>query len=536
MPNPTEEMKNDLKRLFERADIRVALCLFVCIASAYLLVMNGDIRSDGLYHYMAASHLVKGEAPVVEDPRYVDHRTPLDVRGERTVQYGIGWTATLMPVVAVCDLFCGRLGLPPDNKLLRIVVSSSTSFISTATAALLYLVLRKLGYRRRTCVLTAFLLAFSTMLWTYSRGDLWTEPVTALAITAALLAAVQYRESGGAASAFFSGLFVAYLLTIKIFWLFIVVPFVVFLFWDPSRRNARTLGAFFLPFVGAFAAVCLYNKLRFGVFMAEGYLGGALTLESIRSAMSGQPVVSGLYRLLLSPGKSVLFFNPPVILALLGARQFWRKSREVALFCLIVVGGYVLFFASRPVLEGSYVWGPRHLTSLLPVMMLPVAHLIDRSGARPVAVRILVIVVLVAGIVIQFPNLFLYPKMITTAMFFEGVLNEDEIYYVPDRCPIVANWVLLKNGLLNFVTGEPLFYYPTKIVEGNVELLRPLYLPDFADVWDSWINIVRRAGYMRVLTVKLAVFAVIGLLICAAIAAGIEISRTLRFAADEEYS
>ncbi len=533
MTKATLQMKDAPKRLFERADIQVALCLFVCVGSIYLLVMNGDIRSDGLYHYIAALKLISGEAPVVEDPRYVDHRTPLDVRGERTVQYGIGWTATLIPVVAACNLFCGRLGLPPDNKLLRIVVSSSTSFISAATAVLLYLVLRKLGYSRRTCVTTAFLLAFSTMLWTYSRGDLWTEPVTALAITAALLAAVQHRESGSGASAFFSGIFVAYLLTIKIFWLFLVVPFLVFLLWDQHRRNVRTVCAFLLPFVGAFGAMCLYNKLRFGVFMAEGYLGGALTLESIRSAMRGQPWGQGIYRLLLSPGKSVLLFNPPVIMALFGARRFWKESRQVALFCLIVLGCYVLFFASRPVLKGSYVWGPRHLTSLLPVMMVPMAHLIGKGGSKSASVRILVIVVLVAGILIQFPNLFIYPKMITITMFYEGLLSEDELYYVPNRCAIMRNWILFKNGLLNLVTGEPLFFYPARIVEGNVELLRPLYLPDFAEVWDSWINVIRRAGYMDGLTVKVAVFTVIGLLVCAAIAAGAGMRRILRVAADE---
>jgi len=532
MSERTAQTREIPKRLFERADIRVALCLFVCICSVYLLVMNGHIRSDGLYHYIAALNLIRGKTPVVEDPRYVDHRTPLDVRGERTVQYGVGWTATLVPVVAVCNLFCARLGLPGDNKLLRIVVSSSTSFVSAATAALLYLVLRKLGYRRRTCIITAFLLAFSTMLWTYSRGDLWTEPVTALAITAALLAAVQHRESGSTASAFLSGFFVAYLLTIKIFWLFLIVPFVVFLFWNRPHRAARNIGAFLLPFVGAFAAMCLYNKLRFGVFIAEGYLGGALTLESVRSAMRGQPVVSGLYRLLLSPGKSVLLFNPPVFMALFGARQFWRDSRPLALFCLVVLGGYVLFFASRPVLKGSYVWGPRHLTSLLPIMMLPLAHLIGKGGAKPGSVRILLVVILVAGILIQFPNLFLYPKMITITMFHEGVLNEDELYYVAERCPIVRNWILLKNSLLNLVTGEPLFFYPTRIVEGNVELLRPVYLPDFVDVWDSWINIVRRAGYMDVLIVKVAVFTITALLVCAAIAAGIGIGRTLRVAPD----
>ena len=526
-------MINAPKHSFQRADVRVALYLFVCVSSVYLLAMNGDIRSDGRYHYVAALQLIAGKVPIVENPRYVDHRTPLDVRGERTVQYGIGWTATLMPVVLVYDFFFGRLPLPQDNRLLRMVVSSTTSFFSAATAAILYLVLRKLGYRRRTCIITGFLLAFSTMLWTYSRGDLWTEPVTALAITAALLAALQHRESGSARSAVLAGLFVAYSCTIKIFWLFSVIPFLLLLAGRLPHRKLRTLLAFFGPFLAALVAICFYNKLRFGVFIAEGYLGGALSLQSIKSAIRGQPLLSGVYRLLLSPGKSVFLFNLPVIMALFGARQFWRQSRQAALFCCILVGGYLLFFASRPVLDGSYVWGPRHLTSLLPVMMLPLAHLIERRGSQSAGVRTWLIVVLVAGILIQLPNLFIYPKMITTAMLYEGLLSGDEINYVPNRCPIIRNWILLKNAFLNLVTKEPLFFYPVRAMGGNIELLRPLYLPDFADVWDSWINIVRRAGYMDVLAVKVAVFTVIGLLVCTSILAGYGIRRDLRQAAGE---
>jgi len=283
-------MNRARKALFQRADIRVALYLFICVSSVYSLAMNGDIRGDGYYHYMAALKLLSGKPPVMESYRYFDVRAPLDKRGERTVQYGIGWTATLIPVALVYNLLFGRLPLPPENRLLRMVVSSTTSFISSGTAVLLYLTLRKMGRSRRACVLTALLLAFSTMLWTYSRGDLWTEPATAFAIAAALLAAVQHRKSGSAISAISAGLFVAYALTIKIYWVFLIAPFLVLLLVEVPHRRLRTVSAFFLPLVSALVAICFYNKLRFGVVVAEGYLGGALTLEAVGQAIKGQPL------------------------------------------------------------------------------------------------------------------------------------------------------------------------------------------------------------------------------------------------------
>ena len=191
----------DRKRLFKQRDLRIALYLFVCICSIYLLTMRGFVRSDGYYYYSAAVQLLSGNRPTIEDYNLFDVRAPAGTEGERTTQYGIGWSAALTPVILLCNLVRGRLYTPPESRLLQMVVSSTTSIISAATASLLYLVLRRLKYRRRTCVITAFLLAFSTSLWTNSISELFTEPISTLAITAALFAAVQHRRSGTAISA-----------------------------------------------------------------------------------------------------------------------------------------------------------------------------------------------------------------------------------------------------------------------------------------------------------------------------------------------
>jgi hypothetical protein len=527
-------MNTKQKRFFERRDLLIAFYLFVFVCSVYLLTTSGAIRSDGYYYYVAAVQILSGERPTIEDYRFLDHRAPLSVEGDRTTQYGLGWSAALVPIVFLCNLARGHLYTPPESRFLQMAVVSSTSFISAATVSLLYLLLRKLGYHRRTCVFTAFLLAFSTMLWTYSRGDLLTEPITALAITAALLAAVQHGESGTKASAAIAGLFVAYVITIKIYWIFLTLPFLTLMIGDTSRKRLRNACAFLVPFAAAMAAICLFNKLRFGVFIAEGYLGGALTREGVAQTIKGQPILIGLHGLLFSSGKSVFLFNPPLIMGMFGARRFWRESRRLARFCLLVCAGYLLFFATRPTWGGGNFWGPRHLCPLLPVMIMPLACLMDKWDWRRLGQRALRGAALTAGILIQFPNLFIFSREYMGLILRTEGLGWEDIYFVPNLSPMIGNWVLFKDYLVNLVTGEPIFFYPVKIMRGTIDVLKPVYCLDFADAWDSWINVIRRAGYMDVLIVKIAVFTIVALLLCAAIFAVRGIRKQLKLAEEQE--
>jgi len=134
----------------------------------------------------------------------------------------------------------------------------------------------------------------------------------------------------------------------------------------------------------------------------------------------------------------------------------------------------------------------------------------------------------------QIPNLFIYSRDYTTPMLLDGWLHWEEIYFVPNSSPIVRNWVIFKDALVSLFTGEPLFFYPVRIMRGNVEVLQPFYAPDFADSWDSWINIVRRAGYMELVAMRAAVFTIVGLLACAAILAGYGIRKNLRESGGDE--
>jgi len=521
-------MNTKHKRLFERRDLLIALYLFVFVCSVYLPTMRGFVRSDGYYYYTAAVQLLSGRRPTIEDYNLFDVRAPTGTEGERTIQYGIGWSAALMPVILLCNIVRGRLYTPPESRLLQMAVASTTSIISAATASLLYLLLRRLGYRRRTCVITAFLLAFSTSLWTNSVSELFTEPISALAITAALFAAVQHKRSRTTISAAAAGVFCAYLLTIKIYWIFLILPFLIFLSGDNYRENWKGLCAFLFPFLPGLAGICLYNMLRFGTFIAEGYLGGALTHEAVVGAVKGQPILIGLYGLLFSSGKSAFLFNPALIMGLFGAKRFWRESRQLARFCLVLCGGYLLFFASRPNWGAGDFWGPRHLTPLLPVMLLPVASLIDGFEIWSVRQRVWVRVTMVAGVLVQLPNLFIFPRAYVGLMLSTGRLRWEDLFFTPNLSPIIGNWMLFKEYLVKLVTGEPTFFYPVKTMRGATDMLQPVYCLDFADAWDSWINVIRRAGYMDVLAVKIAVFTIVAVLVCAAIFSARGIRKQLR--------
>jgi len=522
------------KRLFERRDLLIAFYLFVLVGSVYLPTMRGFVRSDGYYYYTAAVQLLSGKRPTIDDYNLFDVRAPAGTEGERTTQYGVGWSAALMPIILVCNVLRGRLYTPPESRLLQMAVASTTSIISAATASLLYLLLRKLDYRRRTCVITALLLAFSTSLWTNSVSELFTEPISALAITAAVFAAVQHKRSGTAVSAAAAGAFCAYLLTIKIYWVFLVFPFMIFLSGDNYRKNRKGLCAFLIPFLPGLAGIGLYNMLRFGTFIAEGYLGGALTREAVLGALKGQSLLIGLYGLLFSSGKSAFLFNPALIVGLFGAKRFWKESRQLALFCLILCGGYLLFFASRPNWGAGDFWGPRHLTPLFPVMLLPAASLIEGFDIASLRQRVWVTVTLAAGVLIQLPNLFIFPRRYSGLMLSTGRLGWEDLHFTPNLSPIIGNWRLFKDYLVGLVTGEPVFFYPVKTMRGTTDVLEPLYCLDFADAWDSWINVIRRAGYMDVLAVKIAVFTIVALLLCAAIFAARGIRNQLKLAEERE--
>jgi hypothetical protein len=144
------------------------------------------------------------------------------------------------------------------------------------------------------------------------------------------------------------------------------------------------------------AILLAHNALLFGSPLAFGYPAiaeGAKRLNSFDT-----PIFKGLYGFLLSPGKSVFIFAPPVMLAMAGLGTLWRRDRGLATLAVLLPLAYLFFFAKYSQWEGGYCVGPRYLVPALVLLCLGLGPALARGGAR---IKALAVVLLLAGMLVQ---------------------------------------------------------------------------------------------------------------------------------------
>src|SRR5262249_29056851 len=120
--------------------------------------------------------------------------------------------------------------------------------------------------------------------------------------------------------------------------------------------------------------------------------------------LSGMPLWRGLYGLLLSPGKSVFLYSPPLAVAVFGLAALARRRPAFAAAFVATFAPVLLLYGRFLNWDGDWAWGPRYLTFALPTLCLPLAVLIDRAhgqakGRRPLVA--LLAAAFAAGLAVQ---------------------------------------------------------------------------------------------------------------------------------------
>jgi 4-amino-4-deoxy-L-arabinose transferase-like glycosyltransferase len=282
------------------------------------------------------------------------------------------------------------LHAPPN-----VLVTLASPLLLAATAALLYLCGRELGWSRRLSLAGALVFGALTMALQLSQ-DLFSEPGVAFGAALLVLGLLRWRtgrRSGPwlAGSGFGVGLLFrsdsALLLGVGLLLLPAFVP------WRRLRREPWAWVGLVLPILPVLAWTGWYSLLRDGSLLPAVY-GGTFST----------PLPTGLNGLLLSPGKSLFVYNPFLLLAIPGAVALWRRDRAATALLVVLLAARVLVYARWSDWAGGVSWGPRFLMPAVGPLALLAVYGVSRilrlrPGPRAVGVLAVAALAVLGGVV-----------------------------------------------------------------------------------------------------------------------------------------
>lgn len=144
---------------------------------------------------------------------------------------------------------------------------------------------------------------------------------------------------------------------------------------EDSRGLVRKLG---LVAVGFLALLLVgggqlwLNARWYGGPFASGYS------DQPEGVAFNIPFLHSLWIYLLSPGKSIFWYSPPLVISLALWGSFWKRDRLLAGSLIVIALGYLLVVGRWQNL-GGWCWGPRHLVQLTPFLLFPLPLILSTA-------------------------------------------------------------------------------------------------------------------------------------------------------------
>lgn len=486
---------------------RVMFWLFWFVVLVVILVGGGRIASsDETSTFLTIESIVRHAT--LDIPPNSPNATAHD--GKVYTWYEPGNTILGIPLYIVGYALANILPLsaPLTELFLRGAVSCTSAFIAGWLAVVFYGFCRGLLLDVHKSVIMTMALLFSTFLFPYFKLFMRDSLLTLCLLGGVRAVMENVHVNKNHRMLMISGFFLGYGVLTKLAFLVNVIPIFLYIAAkmkedreQPPKRKLIALAYFLVPmFVVGIGGNALYNILRFGNPLTLGYAAGTTFTT---------PLLTGLFGLLLSPGKGLLWFSPLLILLFWAFGDFWKvKPREAA--CIAGI------FAVNLLLYGSYTawggdggWGPRYLAPLVPLLLLPVAFYVAKAKSL---VKRIAIGLTVIGVIIQVGGTGVYAgsylREIKEFPYQKDWGDPEFLYkshFIPDFSPIIGHWrVLLRNGG-EHLRGE----YPrisVHVTEGNRLPIQPGDEEKLLHSLDFWFTYALYAGIPLPVVFSLVIF------------------------------
>ena len=400
-----------------RTHRRLALLVFASLQFLYLLTSTGRVRTADEYNtlYTTESLALRASTAVPQAVALHNFYGRLDVHGQPRAAYPPGQALLCVPWYVVGQYVLARLpGVPADDTdlIVGFACCLSSATFSAIAVTLFFLLLEGIGIPLRAALMATAMLGLATPIFAYS-GWLFSEPLSAAIFTgAAFLLFGQGPEPISLRRAAVAGLVLGLATVVRPTNVLAIGVFALAVLAREGMTSARGrmtwetgLRAAFVLCVASGIGVAIllaHNAMLFGSPFAFGYPVAAEGAKQLNRFDT--PMLTGLYGFLLSPGKSMFIFAPPVILALTGLGGLWRRERGLAALAVLLPLADLLFFAKYSQWEGGYCVGPRYLVPAIVLLclglgpVLAAADVKSRAGVKAIAAMLLMLGAVVQGV------------------------------------------------------------------------------------------------------------------------------------------
>ena len=380
--------------------------LFLLCLTAGLLafvVQSGELGTADAMHRLQTTHWLWTSQPQVfpnEYPEFGLHGTD----GRIFSWYGIGQSLLMLPAdlvgtwVAHCQIFAGY---EDDPAVRSIVVSYSTNIlVNVLTALIAFRLLRQLRFSVNESVAGVLALLFCTTHLHYTQNMQENNYIMLLTLTGFSFQ-YEWLRSGSLRALFWGSAALGLNLLTRVTTgldLMAAGLFLLAVLWFEQVRGRTSWTRVMMyckvtvPIYVFFAIVeRLYSFYRFGsltktylpIFARESRLQDP-TLPA--NFPWSTPFRDGVLGALFKPEKSIFLFDPLLLLALVLLALLWKRLgtevRAYAVGSLLLLLGYICFYARYTYWAGDFSWGDRYVATAVEMVALIAIPLLLRYRAN----------------------------------------------------------------------------------------------------------------------------------------------------------
>jgi hypothetical protein len=439
---------------------RLALLLFCFLFSIYLVTYSPRFHSsDGLAMFSMAESLVRRGESDIDQIRWMGlQQGTFGLDGHLYSRKGVGMSLLLAPLV--------WLGLAMPTWGAATVALLFNSLVTAATASFLFLAIKHLGYDDRVALVGGLAYGLTTLAWPYAK-TCFSDPLAGLSLIVAALALLRFRDSGSTVNALWSGLALALAVSTRYVNAIVVPLFAALLLWYVwqaagrrtldrvqvlrfgyfirDRRTLGALGAFAAPLAATAGLLVLYNVVRYGNPLNTGYLP--------EESFSGN-WLHGIVGLLISPGRGLFLYAPPLLLALPAIPALLRRHRPEALLTWGVILCHLLLYGKWFMWHGGYAWGPRFMVPTLPFFIVGITPVIEWAK-ESMRWRVTLWALAILGGAIQVLGLSVHFELFQNRLLDTGLpLFSPITFFDPSYSPLIGQFQFLQPVNLDFAWME----------------------------------------------------------------------------------